>query len=346
MESDGDCFEDAQRVSSNTVSPEPKRHCTDTMTPPLFESPTDYESSSSDGAFFPSERSSASAQSGCVRYPSQDSGQCFSPLAEVENSNYSLDEPEVHTPEIPDVMAEVTDSDGEREQVGALLVSRCCERQCLFHLTARDVLTARERYFSLKRNEQRQWLMDKVHENSHEIEKGKITVTFTLSGQDVCRASWCKVFKISERKISRLVKSVSSGTLVAEHGNKGKRRANTKSESAKAWMAKYFHLVGDKMPHKSQIHLPSWETQKDIYMRYTEDMTLQGIAASEIVSLSMFYKIWGENFAYVVIPEVRIIYCWWLWVSYHLTPILATPCLCSNPHQSTAALLVSILEYI
>lgn len=25
-----------------------------------------------------------------------------------------------------------------------------------------------------------------------------------------------------------------------------------------------FHLIGDKMPNNNQVHLPSWETQKDI----------------------------------------------------------------------------------
>ena len=102
------------------------------------------------------------------------------------------------------------------------------------------------------------------------------------------------------------MKAVLDGKTVAEHGNKGRRRTNTKSESTKAWMKKYFNLVGDKMPHNSQIHLPSWETQKDVYMRYTEDMTLQSIPATDVVSLSMFYKIWAEDFPSVVIPEVRI----------------------------------------
>ena len=55
------------------------------------------------------------------------------------------------------------------------------------------------------------------------------------------------------------------------------------------------------MPHNSQIHLPSWETQKDVHVRYTEDMNKP---PSEIVSLSMFYKIWSDSFSNVVMPEV------------------------------------------
>ena len=105
-------------------------------------------------------------------------------------------------------------------------------------------------------------------------------------------------------RLLHLLKSVSQGVMVAEHGNKGRRKSNTKSANAKARMTKYFNLVGDKMPHNSQIHLPSWETQKDVHLRYTEDMTVQGIPATEIVSLSMFYKIWADEFSNVVIPQV------------------------------------------
>ena len=85
--------------------------------------------------------------------------------------------------------------------------------------------------------------------------------------------------------------------VVIQHGNKGKQRSNTKSESVIAWMQRYFHLVGDKMPHNPQIHLLSWETQKDVYIRYAEDMKLQQLQPSDILSLSMFYKVWKDEFS-------------------------------------------------
>ena len=100
------------------------------------------------------------------------------------------------------------------------------------------------------------------------------------------------------------------GQVTTEHGNKGKKRCNSKSSGAKAWMHRYFHLVGDKMPHVDQIHLPSWETQKDVFSRYESDMTQQSIPASDIVSLSTFYRIWSEYFPQVVIPEVCLTRCY------------------------------------
>ena len=67
-------------------------------------------------------------------------------------------------------------------------------------------------------------------------------------------------------------------------------------------MDRYF-LIGDKMPHNDQVHLPSWETQKDLFVRYESDMKQQGLQESDIVSLSSF---WNEDFPHVVIPEVRL----------------------------------------
>ena len=293
-------LEDSQRVSA---SPEPKRLCTQEtscMTPSLFGSPSVSEGSS-DGALFPSGHSSVSGS--CARYPSE--------IASQSSQSHSGEDRSIHSEEggsgtdaTPCV--NLTGTEQECEQVGSLLVSPCCQKQCLLHLTAHDVLTARERYFSLGGNEQRQWLLDRVHEKSHVEGKGKLLITFSVAGQAICEMSWCHIYNISHRQVTRIVKAVLDGKTVAEHGNKGRRRTNTKSESTKAWMNKYFNLVGDKMPHNSQIHLPSWETQKDVYMRYTEDMTLQSIPATDVMSLSMFYKIWAEDFPSVVIPEVRI----------------------------------------
>ena len=274
--------EDAQCVvSSGTCclyegSPEPKKQCTGERysSPPLFSSPSEFEASeTSDGALFPSDHSIESSASSNARYPSEDVDS-FSQAHDdeqrsipVEPISLSTDDQglvtDSNTENVASSMVElITDSntenvassmvklttpydvgDEEREQVGKLLVSGCCQRQCLLHLTARDVLTARKKYFLRRGNEQRQWLVDRVHENSHEEEKGKLSVKFSVAGREVCQSAWCQIYVISHRRIARIVKSVSHGRLVAEHGNKGKRRSNTKSETAKAWMTRYFNLL-------------------------------------------------------------------------------------------------------
>lgn len=87
------------------------------------------------------------------------------------------------------------------------------------------------------------------------------------------------------------------------------RRVNTKAESVSTWMDVYFNLIGDKMPHKNQLHLPSWETQKDIYYRYVGDMRNHGISEDEIAGISIFYKVWTDEFSNVVIPQVCTALC-------------------------------------
>jgi len=55
------------------------------------------------------------------------------------------------------------------------------------------------------------------------------------------------------------------------------------------------------MPTNNQVHLPSWETQKDIYHRYYQDMNLH---EEEEAGMSTFYKIWTDQFPNVVISQV------------------------------------------
>jgi len=270
----------------------------------LFTSPggsEDENASSSDssgGPLFPSDiESMYESSSGSAIYPSDVSD---------PDGGGNLDQ-ETNASNLPSMcmVTDVEKSDDDRDLVARILVSRCCDKDCLLHLTAHDVLATRKKFSSLGANAQRQWLMDRFHENSHEIATGKLVTKYIVAGREVCQLAWCNVHSISQRRVSRVLKSVSHGQVVAQHGNKGKKRVNTKSQCAKTWMERYFHLVGDKMPHNSQIHLPSWETQKDVYTRYTQDMTVQCIPESETVSLSMFYKIWNDDFPKVVIPEVN-----------------------------------------
>ena len=69
-------------------------------------------------------------------------------------------------------------------------------------------------------------------------------------------------------------------------------------------MERHFQLIGDKQPDKNRVHLPSWEKKEDVYGRYKGGMLKIEISESSIVGLSTFYRIWNENFANVVIPEV------------------------------------------
>ena len=203
-------------------------------------------------------------------------------------------------------------ADEELGKIGRLLVGKCCDRGCLRHLTATDVITSRKNYSHLSKAEQRKYLFTKLKENSSEMldetnsqDIKRFETNYFIAGKEICSVAWSKIFSISLRTLTRMLRKICSGETA--HGNQGKRRANTKKESAAVWMEKYFNLIGDKMPNSSQIHLPSWETQKDIHVRYCQDMHLQGIEQDEVAGLSSFYKIWTEKFSHVIIPEVWLL---------------------------------------
>ena len=200
------------------------------------------------------------------------------------------------------------DTKNELDEISKVLVSSCCDKKCLFYLCAHDVITARQKFTSLGANAQRQWLTDKMIENSHIAAGGKLVTTYFVAGREVCQSAWCNVHSLSPKRVSRVLKAVTNGQKIIQHGNKGKKRCNSRSTGAKAWMERYFHLIGDKMPHNNQIHLPSWETQKDIYERYMADMQIQEIPEEERVAISTFYRIWATDFANVVIPEVSLLW--------------------------------------
>ena len=172
-------------------------------------------------------------------------------------------------------------------------------KECLLHLTGHKILIIRRKVCSLHGVERRQWITDKITENSSYV-NGKLETKFNAGISDVCKAAFCLIYGFPPKTIFRTIKSVAKGQYIVEHGNKGRKRITTKHEAAKIWMEKYFNLIGDKIPMSTQIHLPCLDTQKEMYIRYKNEQML------DILSMSTFYKLWEDDFPHVVIPEVCI----------------------------------------
>ena len=190
--------------------------------------------------------------------------------------------------------------------IGPTLIKPCCSQQCLQNLTANEVLKLYTQFKVLNAVQQRQWLVDKLNENTCcNTSSQKDETTYIVTGKAVCKTAWCQVLQISPKRVSLAMKVVKEGQISSlEHGNKGKKRPTLKTEDARAWMEKYFNMLGDHMPHIDQIHLPSWDSQKFVYQRYKDDMLLQGYRSEEVISLRTFYRLWTDEFPKVVIPEV------------------------------------------
>ena len=190
------------------------------------------------------------------------------------------------------------------KEIAQVLVSKCCSKLCARDLTANSLLFPRRKFNSMGGVAQRQWITDKIHENSHISADGELLTKYIVAGKEVCKMAFCNAYGFSVKRLSKIKKIASLGQVNIQHGNLGRKRSTSKVEEAKVWMNRYFHLIGDKQPDKMKIHLPSWETQHAVYDRYKEDMLKVGIPEEELVGLSTFYRIWRDGFRYVVIPEV------------------------------------------
>jgi hypothetical protein len=179
-------------------------------------------------------------------------------------------------------------SQEELEKIAGVLISKCCDNLCTRDLTVNDILIVRSKFSNLNITEQRQWLADKIIENSSSIDwKTK----YIVAGKEVCRESFCLVHNFSPKRLFRIRKEVTQGCFNYEHGNKGKKKETTRVNEVKTWMNRYFKLIGDKLPDKDQIHLPSWDTQKAIYQRYKDDMMRMGMYIACILHASLSYHI-------------------------------------------------------
>jgi hypothetical protein len=58
------------------------------------------------------------------------------------------------------------DSQPKLEGIAGLLISSCCSKLCVQHLTVNDVLLARGKFAAMGVIQKRQWLAKKIIENS------------------------------------------------------------------------------------------------------------------------------------------------------------------------------------
>ena len=200
------------------------------------------------GEIFPSDEEDSDCTSERAIYPSEESLDAFSVMT-TKNAPAG----EVST---------TTDKEDhlELQRIGHLLIGKCCSKSCLRHLTATDIISAKVDRLSQTRSAQRAYLFSKLKEHTSESGSRTIITRYFISGKEKCESAWAQIYGLSLRTLSRMLKQLADQED-GSHGNLGKRRVNTKAESVSSWMNAYFNLIGDKMPTKDQIHLPSWETK-------------------------------------------------------------------------------------
>ena len=264
-----------------------------------------HEDSVGPDGVFPSETDGSDNDDEHYFFPSEDSLKqtIVSAYAnDIHASDSSVSDNEVVNTDT-EVVNTRTEVGEELTKIGNILISPCCDKFCLRHLTAMDVIDCKSEMAHCETAaDRKKWLFSKLADNSSESSKGMALTKYFVAGKEICTSAWCHVFSVSRCTLQRMQQRLTDVDRM-EHGNAGKKRQNTKTEAAIAWMERYFNLIGDKMPDKDQIHLPCWENQKDIYYRYRTDLEQRG-NQGEILGISMFYKVWGDSFSKVVIPEV------------------------------------------
>ena len=97
-----------------------------------------------------------------------------------------LSDDEVPSTTLPD------DSQPELEGIANLLVSSCCNRLCVRQRTVIDILLARGKIGAMGVVQKRQWLADKIIENS-DVTKDNWETKYIFAGKEMCKSSFCKV---------------------------------------------------------------------------------------------------------------------------------------------------------
>jgi hypothetical protein len=104
----------------------------------------------------------------------------------------------------------------------------------------------------------------------------------------VCSKGFAILLGTTERRLDRIRQS-----REVAHGNIGVKRPSDKTRDASAWMENYFSNMGDHMPDSNRIHLPSFLTKREVYIKMCADLYEDGI--KQVISLSTFYDLWDRE---------------------------------------------------
>ena len=164
------------------------------------------------------------------------------------------------------------------------------------------MLISRRRFRHLGAFQQKQWILDYIHSNTNTETNETV---FFIASKLVCLPVWLAALGLSKSRFYEVKKSFSAGVLFFEQLVSPKSR-HEKSNNAVAWMRLYFGKIGDHMPDRLAIHLPSFLTQSSVFLRMKEEFESTNQPA---ISSSQFYSLWATEFPRVSIPKVITLSC-------------------------------------
>ena len=174
-----------------------------------------------------------------------------------------------------------------------------CLTQCArkgHNISPLEILSYHHYFSQLPKYAKLQWIVDYI--NTHSTHA--MDVTFMISGKIVCQSLWMSTLGICTSLYFKAKNKASNGCI---HVFKDiHRKPLERSNQAVAWMHNYFSLVGDYMPHRMVVHLPSNLSKLLVYHRMADEMKRR--RHEQVVSQSQFFRLWDDNFSHVKIPKV------------------------------------------
>ena len=176
----------------------------------------------------------------------------------------------------------------------------CCSRRrvtCFKTLSQKSIENTQQHFYGLSETAQTQKVLNYMKEH------GRVdgTVLYNVGGEEVCEAGFLMVYGLRYNRFKTIKSKYSSGVVIAEHGNLGRGQYSVASIRAMSWLRMFISKVGDSMPMKEEIHLPSCLTKSDVYALAADDLS-QG--SLECCGVSSFYNLWKAEFPNVKIPQV------------------------------------------
>ena len=152
----------------------------------------------------------------------------------------------------------------------------CCNYQkvtCFKVISQAQIKAIRQEFYtSSTETEQTQQILDYLRGHSR-VDK---SVLYTVGGQEVCETCFRMVHGLRRHRFSSIKTKYYDGVIFAEHGRQGKGCFSDATIRLISWLRLFIAKVGDKLPTKEGIHLPSCLTKADIYALASDDLS-QGV---------------------------------------------------------------------
>ena len=179
-------------------------------------------------------------------------------LDDMDTVTYDVVELELASAtEVNNNEAEMTQEMGGNSTSTSILATKgcCCVNRCLACFSILEMEHINTLFKAKSAQEQSQYLLDSM----------TLTRKFSLLGREICTVAIRRLLSVSTVRIQKVQELFDLGVKTTCKPKKRERRVSHKSTMMVAWLESYASMIGDKMPHIQQVHLPTCLTKKTVY---------------------------------------------------------------------------------